>query len=230
MKLLMRVTNYGIANWKEKMQTVDLLFCGQLWLDLVSDLLDSILLSISIDGSKVATTPATLIESEQGVQLDEAVPVRKCNIRRNQQNVSRASSEMRDQLHHLARKDPASKQDGGLPARPKGRLLQGQDESEVVEQGEVEERCPVNSIDTPWLRPPNSAICEEGAAVGTPSSAHPSQTLSRPLAWVSQICLNASVITVLNLELPALLHLPASDEVVVIGIDRSKLTEEKHLV
>ena len=92
----------------------------------------------SVDSSKIAPSPSTVVESKQGIQLDQTVRVGEDDIDRSQEYVSRASVEMGKQLHHFAGKDPGAHYGHGLPAVAECGATECAKQRRIVEQGEVE--------------------------------------------------------------------------------------------
>ena len=120
--------------------------------------------------------------------------------------------------------DPCGSVDGKGLHRP-----QGVEHGRVVKQGEVDKGGEVDGVDAPRLGYPGPGR-EEAARVAAPGRARPSHALGQVFGVLSESGLDACVLGILNFDLPSVIHHPARDELVVVGVERTHEAKESVFV
>lgn len=127
---------------------------------------------------KLAPTPVGVPKSEQRVQLDEAMKVRKRIIPGQKKQVLRFFDEMGDRFDRLASQNP---RDQVLETCTHGVVVAGVraavQKRSVIEQSEVDEAGQMDGVHTPWLRFPHRSISEEAGRIAAPGCSSPSDAL-----------------------------------------------------
>lgn len=99
----------------------------------------------------------------------------------------------------------------------------------VVEESEVDKGGDIHRVDAPRLGGPELGH-EQASWVAAPSGPHPAKALAQIFGIGSERGLDPGLGRVLEVDLPSMLHEPAGDEIIVVGVERTELVEEKALV
>lgn len=163
-----------------------------------------------------------IVEGEEAVQLDKRVPVRKCHVTRQPDNVRRVVNKVRGNLDHLGRQDPGHHQphEERLVAGPEVQAgaREGPDEEGIPDRGEADELGDVDGVDAPRVAAPGvrRPQARRAAAPGRPGLA---ADLGVEGGRVAQGREDLRLGRALEADLPLVAQHPARDVVVVVAVD-----------